>query len=216
MNDQPKQQQAKGKAKAKATEKAAKSPISLLEAPDGYCLGVTEGGTKYIVPRYLLEDIKSKDAAHRKRSQVIRERVEIGSGITEEGEPEESIGEVLLSFPPDPILSQFDLLQRHSEVMEMRQRHGISYKDACHRLYLAEMERVHAKQEAYYGFRDLEKRIIEALEEVSGSTTAQNNVGSGSSSRQSGAAAPLNNNVGAPPSGHNAHTQPHNARQDKK
>lgn len=45
----------------------------------------------------------------------------------------------------------------------MQERLGISYKDASHRLYMAEMERLKADEQAFKAFTTLEIRTKKAL-----------------------------------------------------
>ncbi|KAF9559420.1 hypothetical protein CPC08DRAFT_763298 [Agrocybe pediades] len=164
----PNQQKNKGKAKEKQKrgKRAEDNLVILPNAANGYAAAVSEDGVEYLVPRYMLEDAKCQASGHRKRLEALRERVEIGTGVPEDGETDR-FAEGMLTFPPNPMLSQFDLLQRHAEVMAMRDMYGITYKDACHRLYLAELERVKAKLETYFAMKELELSIIDALEEVS-------------------------------------------------
>jgi len=50
--------------------------------------------------------------------------------------------------------------------MSLRDRLGISYKDACHRLYLAELERLKAESDSLLGLEQLEQNIENALSMV--------------------------------------------------
>ena len=51
----------------------------------------------------------------------------------------------------------------HAEVKALQARFGISYKDATHRLYMAELERVKAHDTAYKGFLALKTRTDSAV-----------------------------------------------------
>jgi hypothetical protein len=60
--------------------------------------------------------------------------------------------------------SDRERLSAHSEVLVLQERLGISYKDAAHRLYLAELERVKRDQMMYRSFANLEGSIKNTLE----------------------------------------------------
>jgi hypothetical protein len=56
------------------------------------------------------------------------------------------------------------LLSAHSEVIALQARLGISYKDAAHRLYMAELESVKTEQKFYKAFASLEGSTKKTLE----------------------------------------------------
>jgi hypothetical protein len=60
--------------------------------------------------------------------------------------------------------SERERLAAHAEVLALQQRLGISYKDASHRLYLAEVERMKADEKAVKAFKILEEATRKALE----------------------------------------------------
>lgn len=49
-------------------------------------------------------------------------------------------------------------------MVSLQERLGISYKDASHRLYMAEMERLKADEKTYKGFATLQENTKKALE----------------------------------------------------
>ncbi len=53
----------------------------------------------------------------------------------------------------------------HAEVEELQKTLGISYKDAAHRLFMTEIERVKKADSAAAGFSALRKRIGEIVAE---------------------------------------------------
>ena len=82
-------------------------------------------------------------------------------------------------FPPVPVscfkfwmgsadkfqgASDRERLSAHSEVVALQQRLGISYKDASHRLYMAELEKVKRDQYIYKSFTILENMTTKTLE----------------------------------------------------
>jgi hypothetical protein len=56
-------------------------------------------------------------------------------------------------------LSDQEHLTLHAEVLALQDKLGISYKDASHRLYLAEMERLKVADEKYKAFKNLGVRL---------------------------------------------------------
>ena len=57
-------------------------------------------------------------------------------------------------------------MEQHAKFMSLQDRLGISYKDACHRLYLAELERLKAESDSLLGLEQLEQNIENALSMV--------------------------------------------------
>lgn len=60
--------------------------------------------------------------------------------------------------------SDRERLSAHSEILVLQERLGISYKDAAHRLYMAELEGVKRDQAFYKAFSDLESSTKRTLE----------------------------------------------------
>ena len=52
----------------------------------------------------------------------------------------------------------------HAEVLALQQWLGISYKDACHRLYLAELEKMRSEEKLFKMFANLKVLMEKALE----------------------------------------------------
>jgi hypothetical protein len=59
-------------------------------------------------------------------------------------------------------LSEHELLSAHAEILALQQQYGISYKDAAHRLYMAQVERLKISNTAY---KDV-KRIDDELDAI--------------------------------------------------
>jgi hypothetical protein len=59
--------------------------------------------------------------------------------------------------------SDRERLTAHSEVVVLQERLGISYKDAAHRLYMAELERVKGDQMNFKAFASLEQSTKKTL-----------------------------------------------------
>jgi hypothetical protein len=60
--------------------------------------------------------------------------------------------------------SDRERLSAHSEVIVLQQRLGISYKDAAHRLYMAELEGVKKENKMHKAFQTLERATKKTLE----------------------------------------------------
>ena len=55
-------------------------------------------------------------------------------------------------------------MSAHAEILELQNRLGISYKDASHRLYMAEMEKLKVKQKTIKAFAKLRAKTKATLE----------------------------------------------------
>jgi len=69
----------------------------------------------------------------------------------------------LISFQQ---LSDQENLLLHAEVLALQETLGISYKDASHRLYLAELEKLKVADEKYKAFKNLETRISKFVADI--------------------------------------------------
>jgi hypothetical protein len=63
-------------------------------------------------------------------------------------------------------LTQRELLVLHAEVKALQEQHGISYKDAAHRLYHAEVQKLSALSDSQAAFSSLHGVLDDAIEEV--------------------------------------------------
>jgi len=55
-------------------------------------------------------------------------------------------------------------MSAHAEVLALQQRLGLSYKDAAHRLFMAEFEKLKADEKLYKSFANLKGSIEKVLE----------------------------------------------------
>ena len=83
----------------------------------------------------------------------------------------------MLLFPPNPVclapfpllisavadpsqqLSDYECLTLHAEVVALQQHLGITYKDASHWLYMAELEKLKAADLAHKAFKNLNNHL---------------------------------------------------------
>lgn len=63
-------------------------------------------------------------------------------------------------------LSEQELLSNHAEVLALQHRLGLSYKDASHRLYMAEVEKLKVAQASEKAFRSLDRRLEQYLTNI--------------------------------------------------
>jgi len=54
----------------------------------------------------------------------------------------------------------------HAEVLALQETLGIFYKDASHRLYLAELEKLKVADEKYKAFKNLEMRLSKFVADI--------------------------------------------------
>ena len=69
-------------------------------------------------------------------------------------------------------------MSAHAEILELQNRLGISYKDASHRLYMAEMERLKADEKTFKAFATLKATTKVALEKAYNSVKENKDKGS--------------------------------------
>jgi hypothetical protein len=56
-------------------------------------------------------------------------------------------------------LTEREALNVHAEVLALQAQLGLSYKDAAHRLYMAEVEKLRAERKAIESSRQIRQRI---------------------------------------------------------
>jgi hypothetical protein len=61
--------------------------------------------------------------------------------------------------------SDREALQLHAEILGIQARWGISYKDAAHRLYLAEVAKLEAEEHALRAIQSIRQRIDDTIME---------------------------------------------------
>jgi hypothetical protein len=70
---------------------------------------------------------------------------------------------VLSDDDPFQFHSDREALELHAEILALQSRLGISYKDAAHRLYSAEMAKLAAEQQALRGIESIRDRIDNSI-----------------------------------------------------
>ncbi|KAF8814637.1 hypothetical protein BYT27DRAFT_7219579 [Phlegmacium glaucopus] len=74
-----------------------------------------------------------------------------------------SMGEDKVMSPHDPPLTDRECLGLHAEIKSLQERLGISYKDASHRLYMSQLEKLKAEKDASKAFSNLKLRTDGAV-----------------------------------------------------
>ncbi|KJA19255.1 hypothetical protein HYPSUDRAFT_204661 [Hypholoma sublateritium FD-334 SS-4] len=73
------------------------------------------------------------------------------------------LGDVKLKVPANPPPTDFELMKIHHQAMSLMERLGISYKEACNRIYNMSHQRVIAADLRAKEWGDLEKMITDEL-----------------------------------------------------
>ncbi|KIM35092.1 hypothetical protein M413DRAFT_14730 [Hebeloma cylindrosporum] len=133
--------------------------------PNGFTMGVTPDGKEYLVPQYIVPALDQAFSAYQTKAQLGVSNAQPGSSQSG-NKPYVLIGDALY-FPADPQLSEQETLSLHAEVLALQETLGISYKDASHRLYMAEMEKIKVADEKFKAFKNVERRIECYLEKLS-------------------------------------------------
>ncbi|KAM6500777.1 hypothetical protein JOM56_003791 [Amanita muscaria] len=135
---------------------------SSTSLPEGYVCVTSNDGQQCIVPNYLVPATHQAFEAYRKKVEMEVQNAPGGSHNMIDIPYVKMDGGALL-VPTDPPLTDRECLSLHAEVKAMQERLGISYKDATHRLYMAEVEKLKADQNAHKAFVNLKSRTHDAL-----------------------------------------------------
>ncbi|KAF8950431.1 hypothetical protein BDZ97DRAFT_1771257 [Flammula alnicola] len=141
--------------------------LDVANANGGASLDGTDTGTSTAAERHLPVPMSSR----RVPMPVPMPFGHVGAGSNHplpsgnsEGIPCILLGHKSVVFPADPPLTERELLTAHAEVKALQEQLGLSYKDASHRLYMAEWERLKADEEAKKFFTSLANRTKNSLE----------------------------------------------------
>ncbi|KAF8802330.1 hypothetical protein BYT27DRAFT_7261112 [Phlegmacium glaucopus] len=108
-------------------------------------------GKQYIVPDFLAPSTEQALAAIDAREQV--------NAMNTTYESSSTIAAGLVKTPLDPSLTEQEASLLHVEIQALAQKLGLSYKDAAHRLYMAEIERLKMADSAAKSFSALKHRM---------------------------------------------------------
>ncbi|KAJ3503735.1 hypothetical protein NLJ89_g8303 [Agrocybe chaxingu] len=127
-------------------------------APAGYTLLRGPDDRTYQIPNFLLSVAEHENAVRCSKEEICATDAARGPlPITEP--PYYTMAEDTVVLPPDPALSEHELLTIHAEIRVLQSRYSLSYKDAAHRVYLQEVARLEAKDNALRAFAALQNRL---------------------------------------------------------
>ena len=70
-------------------------------------------------------------------------------------------------------MNESEKLGFHTEVLALKEKFGISYKDAAHRLYMTELEKLKVNDTSYKTYMNLKTRIENTLKKSPAQLSAQ-------------------------------------------
>ncbi|KAF8799823.1 hypothetical protein BYT27DRAFT_7217374 [Phlegmacium glaucopus] len=131
--------------------------------PEGCITVVGPNDQRYLVPAFMLPAMHQLFEGHRKKEEL---KAFGASGTVHQFASQlfDIIGEGKIMMPTVPGSSDRERLAAHSEVLALQERLGISYKDAAHRLYMAELEGIKAEQKMYKAFTSLQSSTETTLQ----------------------------------------------------
>ncbi|KAH9483508.1 hypothetical protein JR316_0002976 [Psilocybe cubensis] len=115
---------------------------TLPNIPEGYIAVDGPDNIKYVVPRFMLSSLE-----HDLETMGATEDVSVTSAdLTQKSNAKKSDAYITLSgilrVPPENSLTDHEMLALHAEVCALQKRLGISYQDAVHRLFMAEVAKL--------------------------------------------------------------------------
>uniref|UniRef100_A0A8H7XV60 Uncharacterized protein n=1 Tax=Psilocybe cubensis TaxID=181762 RepID=A0A8H7XV60_PSICU len=133
--------------------------------PDGYTLILGPDNRDYFVPDFVAPSLVQSFAVQRAKSNI---GVTSASGIDPLAKNDQIYNTLggNLHIPPEPPLTDQERLSLHAEVLSLQKRLGISYKDAAHRLYLAEVEKIQLANIHRRNLGALDKHIGKSLQYI--------------------------------------------------
>ncbi|KAF8805952.1 hypothetical protein BYT27DRAFT_7103388 [Phlegmacium glaucopus] len=133
-----------------------------LVVPEGYMLVIGNSNQRYIVPDFMIPATHQAFEGYQRKLDLHVSTATGGSGNTHDI-PYFLIGEDKVVSPHDPTLTERECLGLHAEIKSLQERLGISYKDASHHLYMAELEKLKAEKDASKAFSNLMMRTERAV-----------------------------------------------------
>ncbi|KAF8959893.1 hypothetical protein BDZ97DRAFT_2077742 [Flammula alnicola] len=140
-----------------------KLATTISDIPEGFTIGTGPDGQQYLVPQYMVPALDHAFALYQSKADLGVSNAPGGSQQAQNRPFTGILAEGKIMFPPDPQLSDHERLTLHAEVLALQEKLGISYKDASHRLYMAEVEKLKVADETYKAFKNLDSRIETSL-----------------------------------------------------
>ncbi|KAH9486125.1 hypothetical protein JR316_0000189 [Psilocybe cubensis] len=153
------------------------------ELPDGYILVLGPDNRDYIVPEFMAQSLEQALAVQLAKSNI---GVTKASGIDPAAKNTQIYNTLggNLHVPPEPPLTDQERLSLHAEVCSLQQRLGISYKDAAHRLYLAEVEKLQLANTHRKALGALDRHIRKSLQFIAERHSVNEGQKSGTNDKQ--------------------------------
>ncbi|KAF9471104.1 hypothetical protein BDN70DRAFT_939188 [Pholiota conissans] len=127
--------------------------------PAGYVPYQTADGVEFLVPRYLVDIIKLERQAASRSAPGLPWAL-ANNFLNPPVDPSKDTqlgGDVLI--PAEPRISRNESDQLYSEITALMAQHGISFKDAAHRLFLAELAVARSEFDALHALSAVGNRI---------------------------------------------------------
>ncbi|KAF8799625.1 hypothetical protein BYT27DRAFT_7120018 [Phlegmacium glaucopus] len=138
--------------------------------PEGFVTMVGPDDQRYLVPEFMVPGMHQLVQGNQKKKEL---NVAGASGSVSSTFPMELldkklfdvVGEGKLMAPSVPVCTiDRERLSAHGEVLVLQERLGISYKDAAHRLYMCELEKIKTDQRMYKAFMNFQQSGEKTLE----------------------------------------------------
>ncbi|KAF8226058.1 hypothetical protein L208DRAFT_1303823 [Tricholoma matsutake] len=132
--------------------------------PDGYVVIRGDNGQHYLVPHFMIPATHQAMEAYCKKVEfnvhMAHGRVRFPSFQNMTDTPYYyALARNQLMLPADPKLTDRELLSCHAEVKALQNNLGTSYKDASHRLYMAEVEKLEQQDVTSKTYATLKERM---------------------------------------------------------
>ncbi|KAF8798360.1 hypothetical protein BYT27DRAFT_7264928 [Phlegmacium glaucopus] len=135
--------------------------LSSHDLPTGYTFHHARDGSCFAVPEFLVMATHTAFDAHHMKSVLHVDHVSSEPHI-KHGLPASYINAGTVMAPVDPTLSNCELVALLAEAKALKERYGITLKDACHRLYMAETAKLETIDTAQKTLAAIQQRIDKA------------------------------------------------------
>ncbi|KAF8186705.1 hypothetical protein BJ912DRAFT_927057 [Pholiota molesta] len=121
--------------------------IVLPTVPNGFSVATGPDDKEYLVPDFLLPALQQEFDAWQ-----MRVALRCSKGTCSYNQP----------------LTEQELLSGHGAVVALQHKFGISYKDAAHRLYMAQVEHLKVSDGAYKAIKSIDNQLEDLLRDLNG------------------------------------------------
>ncbi|KAH9957157.1 hypothetical protein BGW80DRAFT_1565487 [Lactifluus volemus] len=117
------------------------SSIEDIFQPHDYVRATTEDGKQCLVPQFLIDEYEHMQKSLDNAKEMGVDQAS-GGPLCLDDLPHGWISPIGVMAPVVPGHTERELLLYHGEVKALQEMHGISYKDAAHRLYHSEVKKL--------------------------------------------------------------------------